>query len=300
MSWQAIASDKEKYQAYLCSREWGLLRESVRKRSGGKCERCLVNDMDHVHHLTYERKYEERLNDLQALCRACHEFTHGRSHRDPAALRPVYIFGCPIRSFYLAGKITKTKWRDEIVPEWSFENSKQGLWRHAVGDSGTRWRRVVAASESVSGVFLDYVGPWWRWTGGGGHADAGDTHSPHLWCATDNHGLPWGCTDEEKQDSMIEVAKLVRNAVSEADMIFAWIDSDDCLGTMLEIGMASSLRKPIVVASPEGFDTRETWLARHFACCDMKADSAGDAWRRFWQNSERRPTKQTISSRRAK
>jgi nucleoside 2-deoxyribosyltransferase len=99
---------------------------------------------------------------------------------------------------------------------------------------------------------------------------------------------------------MIEVAKLVRNAVSEADMIFAWIDSDDCLGTMLEIGMASSLRKPIVVASPEGFDTRETWLARHFACCDMKADSAGDAWRRFWQNSERRPTKQKISSRRAK
>lgn len=83
LDWRDIADDKEKYQAYLCSREWGELREEVRLRAGGKCERCKCNDMDAVHHLTYARKYHESLDDLQAICTGCHEFTHGKSNVDP-------------------------------------------------------------------------------------------------------------------------------------------------------------------------------------------------------------------------
>lgn len=75
--------EPEKYQAYLCSREWGLLKEAVRKRSGGKCERCKVLPMQATHHLTYERKYAEQLEDLAATCNACHDFTHGKSDFDP-------------------------------------------------------------------------------------------------------------------------------------------------------------------------------------------------------------------------
>ena len=107
MSWQGTANDKEKYQAYLCSREWCARREAVRNRSGGRCERCRVNEMAHVHHLTYARKYEEPLEDLQAICKGCHEFTHGKSDYDPRISAPVFIEqGKPIRSVYLAGKIT--------------------------------------------------------------------------------------------------------------------------------------------------------------------------------------------------
>jgi hypothetical protein len=81
--WRQIKDDREKYKAYLCSREWALLRNAVRARCGGKCERCGVNDMECVHHLTYARKYDERIEDLAGWCNACHDFTHGKSDADP-------------------------------------------------------------------------------------------------------------------------------------------------------------------------------------------------------------------------
>lgn len=78
-----VESDKEKYQKYLCSREWAEKREAVRERAGGRCERCRVLPMEACHHLTYARKYNEQLDDLQAICNACHDFTHGKSDFDP-------------------------------------------------------------------------------------------------------------------------------------------------------------------------------------------------------------------------
>lgn len=81
--WQDIKDEKEKYAAYLASREWSLKKEAVHERSHGRCERCLANHIDAVHHLTYIRKYNERLEDLQGICNACHEFNHGKSEIDP-------------------------------------------------------------------------------------------------------------------------------------------------------------------------------------------------------------------------
>jgi len=84
-TWQTEAdiSDKERYQRYLTSREWGLLRQQVKARSGGICERCKYLPSESVHHLTYQRKYNERPEDLQDLCDGCHRFTHGLSDADP-------------------------------------------------------------------------------------------------------------------------------------------------------------------------------------------------------------------------
>jgi hypothetical protein len=81
--WQSIENDREKYAAYLCSREWAVLKEAVHKRAGGKCERCRFFDINAVHHLTYERKYAETLDDLEGHCEHCHAFTHGKSDWDP-------------------------------------------------------------------------------------------------------------------------------------------------------------------------------------------------------------------------
>lgn len=81
--WETLTNEREKYAAYLCSRQWNELREQVNHRSDGICERCGVNFADAVHHLTYIRKYREQLSDLQAICNACHEFTHGKSDFDP-------------------------------------------------------------------------------------------------------------------------------------------------------------------------------------------------------------------------
>ena len=84
--WREMPSDsKEKYQAYLCSREWALLRNQVMERCGGICERCRVNKADAVHHLHYGNKYREAPEDLRAVCNGCHEYTHGKSDIDPRA-----------------------------------------------------------------------------------------------------------------------------------------------------------------------------------------------------------------------
>jgi hypothetical protein len=90
--WRTIEEDREKYKAYLCSREWAMLRNAVRARCGGMCERCKVNEMECVHHLTYARKYDEPIEDLVGWCNACHEFTHGKSDVDPAAYIPPEVF----------------------------------------------------------------------------------------------------------------------------------------------------------------------------------------------------------------
>lgn len=81
--WKTCTDEKEKYQLYLASREWGVLREQVISRAGGQCERCVLSPIDAVHHLSYARKYNELPEDLQGLCSRCHSYTHGKSDEDP-------------------------------------------------------------------------------------------------------------------------------------------------------------------------------------------------------------------------
>jgi replicative DNA helicase len=83
MEWRQIENEREKYMAYLCSREWAEKREAVRGRANGLCERCRSFPMDACHHLTYARKYAEELSDLQAICEPCHDYIHGKSDFDP-------------------------------------------------------------------------------------------------------------------------------------------------------------------------------------------------------------------------
>lgn len=81
LTWRDILDKREKYEAYLCSPEWGRLRAAVHERAGGVCERCYIAPIYAVHHLTYIRKYNERLEDLQGVCFECHEFIHGKAKR---------------------------------------------------------------------------------------------------------------------------------------------------------------------------------------------------------------------------
>jgi replicative DNA helicase len=81
--WREIKDEREKYQYYLCSREWAVLKEGIHKRAEGVCERCGQYPIDAVHHLTYARKYAEELDDLAGWCKHCHEYTHGKALWDP-------------------------------------------------------------------------------------------------------------------------------------------------------------------------------------------------------------------------
>jgi hypothetical protein len=74
---------KEDRFKYYASREWAVLKEAVKERSGGHCERCKVGLHESTHHLTYERFGCELLEDLQGVCGPCHEFLSGKTNYDP-------------------------------------------------------------------------------------------------------------------------------------------------------------------------------------------------------------------------
>ncbi|NDD55379.1 hypothetical protein EBZ39_16215 [bacterium] len=272
MRWQDMPDGKEKYAAYLCSREWSVLKEAVRDRSGGVCERCNANAMDHVHHLTYARKYGEKLDDLQACCKACHKFLHGKCNSDPVRDRHLLVPWCgtPVKSFYLAGKITGTTWRDSIVPGWSEQNHScaylSAFFEYEVEKT---WATVPNAC-SVLGAGLDFTGPWWQDTDSCGHSTSGSSSFPH------GYGSQKSCS---------EVLSAVQSAITRSDMVFAWIDSGDCYGTIYEIGYAKALGKLVAVGISEDFCAtpvaRDMWLSCQ-GSYNLPAKTPLAAWNQFW------------------
>lgn len=62
---------------YMKSKRWRKKRAKVLARDGHKCVQCKRSDRQlHVHHLTYERYGNERLDDLVTLCERCHSTEH--------------------------------------------------------------------------------------------------------------------------------------------------------------------------------------------------------------------------------
>lgn len=65
------------YDAYMRSMEWQMVKQRWRNDPlrPHACERCGDTPYD-LHHRTYARLGRERLSDLEALCRACHQVEH--------------------------------------------------------------------------------------------------------------------------------------------------------------------------------------------------------------------------------
>lgn len=71
------------YQAYLNSDAWKEIRNKRVKMDGYKCQVCGSSSNLEVHHLTYEHKYHENMDDLITLCDKCHRKVHGKSEEPP-------------------------------------------------------------------------------------------------------------------------------------------------------------------------------------------------------------------------
>ncbi|TDI18407.1 MAG: hypothetical protein E2P05_00590 [Acidobacteria bacterium] len=77
---------RAKYQRYISSDEWADRRWEVLEEAQYTCEICghSAEDVDlgtsppelQVHHLTYERFGHERDEDLECLCKGCHDYLH--------------------------------------------------------------------------------------------------------------------------------------------------------------------------------------------------------------------------------
>jgi hypothetical protein len=121
--WKGMKDGREKYHAYLASREWALLKKQVRARSGGKCEHCRVAEGTETHHTTYIRKYREKLEDLMHVCRECHEFLSGHGTVDPALRQEksgggVTISGGIVYTGFLGGCF-EDEWIGDAIGNWN-------------------------------------------------------------------------------------------------------------------------------------------------------------------------------------
>ena len=61
------------YLAYLRSPEWREKRKEFIDAVDGECEECRSKKNLQVHHLTYDNIGEESEEDVEVLCKECHE-----------------------------------------------------------------------------------------------------------------------------------------------------------------------------------------------------------------------------------
>lgn len=63
------------YNRYINSRAWKLKRLAVLTRDHFRCVKCKRARATQVHHKTYINLGNEPLEDLESLCRPCHQKT---------------------------------------------------------------------------------------------------------------------------------------------------------------------------------------------------------------------------------
>ena len=64
------------YRAYLKTDAWASIREKVLARDNYTCKKCLRNEAEQVHHLTYKNLGNEKHEDLISVCEGCHLKIH--------------------------------------------------------------------------------------------------------------------------------------------------------------------------------------------------------------------------------
>jgi Nucleoside 2-deoxyribosyltransferase len=147
---------------------------------------------------------------------------------------------------YLAGKIAKKGWRQEIAD----------------------LRRVPPEAalnpnfELDCGAFI-MTGPFLI------SCDHGCSHGPGT------HGAGIGCIEDLNEPirrRRRRIHTLSFQRIARADGVFAYIDAADCYGTLVELGYAHALGKPVVIVA-DGLSRKEIdelWFARQCATAILR------------------------------
>ena len=65
------------YGEYLQTSHWQAKRREALEHAKKRCQYCGARAVElHVHHKTYERRGDERMDDLIVLCKDCHAKVH--------------------------------------------------------------------------------------------------------------------------------------------------------------------------------------------------------------------------------
>jgi hypothetical protein len=146
---------------------------------------------------------------------------------------------------YLAGKIRKHCWRHKLV---------YGLRDHSWDDG------PLFQNEFV------YIGPFFV---GCDHGCFHNKNSHGAVAVRGDNACPGRDYQAEFDAPHLEVANLCLGALTKADLLFCFIDSTDCFGTIVEIGYALAHDVPVVIAIAPGVATsvdNDLWFACVKAC----------------------------------
>lgn len=223
---------------YYKTPAWAAKRSERLKLDGYKCAMCGFTRALEVHHINYERLgHEDVSKDLITLCKKCHNEIEAQKK----AINPI---GSPPEhhSVYLAGKIEPYDWRHRFC-----------FYRGNPGDP----------EDIASGCTIDVddnltiTGPFFiscdhRCYHGEGKHGVGAVNSLH--------SNEWGgCMGNFfTRDDVLNICK---GQIDRAEIVFAYINKDDCYGTLAEIGYAHAQGKDIVVVFSNDELKKEMWFA---------------------------------------
>ena len=137
---------------------------------------------------------------------------------------------------YFAGKIGQNDWRHKLVP---------GL-RSALYEDG----------PFDAGKFI-YAGPYFV------SCDHGCHHGPTthgVLSVGGNFGDPCFQPNKAAQPDRREVARRAMEGVRTSQLVFVYVGAPDCIGTMVEIGIAISLGIPVALCIDSNIDESEFWF----------------------------------------
>jgi hypothetical protein len=155
---------------------------------------------------------------------------------------------------YFAGKIGKNDWRHRIVDPRC--NYHWGL-RGAVSAQGNDHDDLFDPAFTLDCLGFEYVGPFFI------ACDHGCAHGPtdHGVALTERGCVEVGGSLATRRKRIFDVN---RARVLKADWVFAYIESADCYGTLIELGMAHAKGTPIGVGFASGIPASvrdDLWMA---------------------------------------
>ncbi len=193
----------------------------------------VVNTLDH----NGKAKYYEKNSDLiQEFYKIVGEFNIS------------YIFKYTKKpKVYLAGKITNNWWRNEVLGNegcWESRTNGVDLVDHEVNDN----LELYFDNEYEDELFV-LTGPHSLGCDHGCYHD--EKHSKHA-----SSGCYWEYDPITKKD----VKEACCHQIDKSDIVFAYIDSLDCYGTLAEIGYAYGKGKFICILYKNKTIEKELWF----------------------------------------
>lgn len=181
----------------------------------------------------------------------------------------------PTINVYLAGKISKGDWRSSIVdvihPVQEITSCPIGSIAPSRLDDGVLYSDEVAWPILRSVIFgkHNYVGPYFMacdhgcYHGDDQHGVFAAGRQQEVYNCGGGHGCgkescDGDCSVVYDQSRAPLVNSLCLNSIKNCDLLFAWIDTSDCYGTIIEIGYAAAKNKRVVIAGPKQF--RDMWF----------------------------------------